>query len=80
MKLIWLAVVLIAIFMSSMVRSEIRKFTFAAKVKSFTENRVIVEHRGQAYEVKRADVKQKKFLAGDTVDVEINGDDIKFKK
>lgn len=80
MKLIWLAVVLIAIFMSSIVRSEIRNFTFTAKVKSFTENMVIVEHRGQAYEVKRSDVKQKKFLAGDTVDVEINGEDIKFKK
>ncbi len=80
MKLIWLAIVLIAIFISSMVHSEVRTFTFTAKVKSFTEKKVVVEHQGIAFEVKREDIKQKKFLAGDTVEVVINGEDLQFKK
>lgn len=80
MKLIWIGVALIVIFLSSVVRSEIQSFTFLAKVKSFTQDIAIVEHRGQAYEVKRKDVKQKKFITGDTVEVVMSGEDIQLKK
>lgn len=80
MKLVWVAIMVIAIFLSSMIGAEISTFTFTAKVKSFTEDMVVVEHRGQVYEVKRDDVKQKKFLAGDTVEIVMYGQDIELKK
>jgi hypothetical protein len=66
------ALVVITFFLSATAFAEVSSFTFDCKVVSIQDTEVVCEAGGHKVNVERADIQQRLFKSGDTVQVTIH--------